>query len=803
MGTLMQDLRYALRMLMKKPGFSFIVVLILALGIGANTAIFSVVNAVLLRPLPYRNPERLVTVFETGSDGKRDVMSYPNFEDYRAQNKVFEHLSAWAAQSVNLTGVERPDRVRGGFVSANFFQLLDVQPALGRTFASGEDKVGGGERVAVLNHELWQKRFGGDPNLIGKSLKLNGEPFTVVGIMPEHFKFPIDEVEIWLPYQYFPPFKPERASYDTFVIGRLKEGVSQQAAQAEMKGIAAQLMQAYPEENRGRAPQLTGLHELLVEDLRHVLLILLGAVGLILLITCANMANLTLARGTARQKEVAVRAALGASRSRLVRQLLTETILLGMMGGILGLLISLWGVDALMSLKPFGGLPGGQTVQADARVLSFAIALSALTGLIFGAVPALKLSKPDLIRTLKEGGRTTGEASGQKRLRGAFVISQVALAIVLLTGTGLLINSFYRVLSVNPGFKPENLLTLEYRLPRNKYKEEAHQWNFHKEVVERVRQVPGVRSAAVVMGLPLSGNGGTTAFVLPERGAPPKGSESKTLINRAGPGYFETIGIQLIKGRAFTEEDKADAPPVVVVNQMMARQSWPNEDPVGKQIQLPEMKITGTVVGVVADAKQYELEEKMMPQVYVAYSQSPHIFATLVVRADVEPMSLAESVRRAIWSVDKDQPVWKVRTVEYLLEQNLGHRRFIMLLMTAFALLALSLTALGIYGVISYSVSQRTHEIGVRMALGAQAFDILKLVVGQGLVLTLIGLGLGLAGAFALTRLINSMLYGVTTTDPLTFIVVSVVLLCVALVASYIPARRAMKVDPMIALRYE
>ncbi len=801
MTSLWQDVRYGLRMLAKKPGFSALTVLILALGIGANTAIFSVVNAVLLRPLPFRDADGLVMVFEkTGGD--RDVMSFPNFQDYREQNNVFESLSAFNVQSVNLTGVERPDRVRGGFVSASFFQMLDVQPATGRTFAPREDEPGA-ERVAVVNHELWQRRFGADPNLVGKVLILNGEPFTIIGIMPAGFRFPIDEIEIWLPIQTFPNYKPERASYDTPVIGRLKKGITLNAAQSEMRTIAGRLAQSYPEENGGREPELVSLHGMIVEDVRPALWTLLGAVGFILLITCANMANMTLARGTARRREVAVRVALGASRARVVRQLLTETILLGLVGGFFGLLISLWGVDVLMAANPVGELPGGQVPHMDVRVLSFALAVSVLTGIVFGLVPALQLSKTNLVKTLKEGGRGSGEGAGQKRLRAIFVVSQVALSLVLLIGTGLLISSFYRVLHVSPGFNPENLLTMEYRLPRNKYPQADSQWNFHRQVVERVREVPGVKSASLVLGLPFSGNGGTTSFVLPGRPAPAKGEEPKALINRVSPGYFETIGIPLIKGRAFTEQDDANAPPVILVNQTLARRYWPDEDPLGKQLQFPEEKITATVIGLVGDAKQFQLDEKTMPQIYSAYSQNPHIFATLVVRTNVEPLSISEPVRKAIWAVDKDQPMWKIRTVEYLLDQNVSQRRFIMFLMTTFAVLALALTAFGMYGVISYSVGQRTQEIGVRIALGARPRDILRLILGQGLVLTIVGLVIGLAGAFALTRVITSLLYGVSATDPLVFTGVSLLLVVVALLASYIPARKAMKVDPMTALRYE
>jgi putative ABC transport system permease protein len=569
-----------------------------------------------------------------------------------------------------------------------------------------------------------------------------------------------------------------------------------------MQGISARLVEAYPKENRGRGVALFRLHDLLVEDIKPSLLVLLGAVGFILLITCANIANLLLARGAARQKELAVRAALGAGRLRLFRQLLTETMLLSVTGGALGLLLALWCVDALVALNP-GQLPTAQTVPLDAHVLLFTLLLAGLTGVLFGIVPALQLSKPDLYHALKEAGRTTGEGGGHGRLRGLFVVSQVALSLVLLVGTGLLLNSFYRVVRVNPGFAPENLLTMEYRLPRNKYQKPEQQWAFHHEVVERIRQVPGVRAAAVVRALPFSGNGSIQSFTLPDRPAPAPGRELKANFNTAGVGYFETVGIPLIKGRTFNEQDQPDGPRVVVINQLMARKLWPDADPVGKQLHFTDMNVTATIVGVVGNAKQYELNEPAQAQIYDCYAQDPGIFGTLVVRTQVEPLSLAQAVKQAVWSVDRDQPVWKIRTVEYLMTVNVASQRFVLYLMLSFALLALLLTALGIYGVISYTVNLRTHEIGVRMALGASARDVLRLVLRQGLVLALLGIGVGLCGAFVVTRFLSKMLFGVGALDPLTFAAVAVVLLFVTLVACYIPARRATRVDPMIALRYE
>jgi putative ABC transport system permease protein len=799
MNTLWQDVRYGLRTLLRRPGFAAVAILTLALGIGANTAIFSVVNAVLLRPLPYKDAERLVAVYETtGGNHERDFISYPNLQDYREQSKSFEDFATFVPQSVNLTGMAEPDRVRGGFVNSGFFRIFGLQPALGRVFQAPEDEPGSA-RVAVVNYAAWQKRFGGDPKLLGRTLTLNGEPYTVVGIMPESFRFEQDEVEVWLPAQYWPNYVIKRSVPDANVMARLKPGVPLAAAQSEMQGIAARLAQVYPEDNRGRGITLVPLHELIVEDIKPALLVLLGAVGFILLITCANIANLLLARGAARQKEMAVRAALGAGRLRLLRQLLTETLLLSLCGGGLGLLLSLWGVDGLLALSP-GPLPGAQNVRLDLNVLLFTLAISAATGLLFGIAPALQLSKPDLYHTLKEAGRSVGEGGGRQRLRGLFVVSQVALSLVLLVGAGLLINSFYRLLRVQPGFAPENLLTMEYRLPKNKYPKPEQQWEFHRQMVEHVRAVAGVQSAAIVRGLPFSGNGGAQTFTLPDRPAPAKGQEPKAMFNTAGVGYFETIGIPLVKGRTFNEHDAADTPPIIVINQTMARQYWPDADPIGQQVHFVDVNLTATVVGIVGDAKQYELNERPQPQIYDCYSQDPNIFGTLVVRTQVEPLSLAPAVKQAVWAVDREQPVWKVRTEEYLLNNNVAGRRFVLSLMLGFAGLALLLTALGLYGVMAYTVTQRTHEIGVRMALGAQPSDVLKLVLKQGLVLALVGIAAGLVGAFFVTRFLSTLLFGVSALDPLTFAAVALV---VTLVACYIPARRATKVDPMIALRYE
>ncbi|HEX8501472.1 MAG TPA: ABC transporter permease [Pyrinomonadaceae bacterium] len=802
MTTLLKDVRFGARSLWRRPGFTLVAVVTLALGVGANTAIFSVVNAVLLKPLPLKEAERLVLVYETTAQTPRDYVSVPNLEDYRAGARSFEGFATFVPQSVNLTGGgSEPERVVGAFVTSSFFPVVGVEPRLGRALLPEDDAQGGG-RVAVLGHALWRNRFGADASVVGKTLVFNGEPYEVVGVMPEGFRYPLIAPDVLLPAQKWPNYKVARSAHTCWVVGRLRDGVTRETAEGELRAVARRLEEAYPEDNRGRGVEVVGLHDDVVEDIRPALLILAGAVGFILLIACANIANLLLARGASRQREMALRSALGASRARLLRQLLTETLLLALAGGAVGILLAQWGVDALLALNP-ADLPAPEGVGLDARVLAFSLGLSALAGFIFGVVPALQLSKADLSASLKEGGRGAGEGARRSRLRGAFVVSQVALSLVLLVGAGLLINSFYRLLSVSPGFDPRNLLTMEYRLPKNRYPEGAQQWKFHRDVVERVSRVPGVESAAVVRGLPFSGNGASVTYAVPDRPAPPRGQEPKTLENAIDPNYLRTVGLPLLRGRNFTEQDAPGSPPVVLVNRLMAEQLWPGEDPLGKQLQFPEAKVTASVVGVVGDAKQFDIGEPQRPQVYTPYAQNPHIFGTLVVRSRVEPLGLAKSVKEAVWSVDPEQPVWKVRTVEYLLALNVADRRFVLWLMTCFAGLAVLLTALGIYGVVSYTVAQRTHEIGVRMALGAEARDVLRMVLGRGMRLALAGVGVGLAAAFAVTRLMSGLLYGVSAADPVTYAAVSLLLAAVALVACYIPARRATRVDPLVALRYE
>ncbi len=798
MGTLWQDLRYGLRILAKNPGFTAVAILTLALGIGANTAIFSVVNAVLLRPLPYKDSQQLVVLFTHDTHEARNWVTFPDFQDWKRQSKLFDGIGAWVGQSVNLTGQGEPKRVIGAFVSANFLPLLGIEPAIGRNFRSGEDEPGG-DRIVIVSYGTWQGMLGGDPNLLGKALVLNGEPFTVIGITPQNFHSPLGDSQVFLPCPYYPNFTQRRDRTSFAALGRMKPGVSLQQAQSEMDTIAARLAAQYPDTNAGRGILLETLHAVVVEDMRPQLLLLWAMVGLVLLIACANVANLLLARASGRSREMALRATLGAGRLRLIRQLLTETTLLWLAGGAVGVLLANWGVAGLATQL---GPDVARTLRVDFAALAFTLGVSVFTGLLFGLGPALGLSRFNLNKSLKQGGSffSAGHAGLMRRV---LVVMQVAMALLLLAGSGLLLRSLARVLHVSPGFDATHMLTMEYRLPRNKYPKDFQQWNFHREVVQRVSALAGVKSASALMALPFSGNGNVTPLELLDRPAPAPGHEPTTQANRADPNLLRTMGIPLIRGRFIAEQDTADQPAVAVINQTMARRYWPDGDPIDKQIRLPQEGFTLRIVGVVGDVRQFSLEDPDQSQVYVPYAQHPFIFATLVVKTSGDPLSLTKSVQQAVWSVDPDQPMWKIRTLESLVDRSLGQRRLIGSLLGGFAFLVLLLAALGIYGVMAYAVGQRTHEIGIRLALGAQPRDVLGLILGQGAKLALIGIAIGLIAALALTRLMATLLFGVSPFDPLTFASVAILLALVALAACYAPARRAMRVDPMVALRNE
>jgi putative ABC transport system permease protein len=801
------DLRFAARVLLKNPGFAAVAVIALALGIGANSAIFSVVNTVLLRPLPYRNPDRVVMVFEDNSKlgYPRDTPAPANYIDWRDQNKVFDAMAAMAEVSLNLTGDGEPERLDGHRVSASFFPVLGVDPQLGRRFSSEEDQPGQ-NRVVILSHALWQRRFAGDASIVGKTITLNGAGFQVVGVMPAGFQFPTREDQFWMPIAFTPQQAARRGSHYLQVVARLKDGVTLQQAQAEMSAIAGRLQQQYPQSNTDVGATVVPLQEQLVGNIKPALLVLLGAVGFVLLVACANVANLLLARAAARQKEIATRIALGASRLRLVRQFLTESVLLASVGGVVGLLLSLWGVRVLKAFIP-DTISQAKEISIDVKVLVFTLLVSLLTGLVFGLAPALQATKFNLNETLKEGGRDSSSNNRGNRIRAALVVAEVAISLVLLVGAGLLINSFLRLRSVDPGFRTENLLTMNVVLTPLKYPDLARRSAFYTEMLRRVEAVPGVRAATVASQIPLTQQGDSSGLLFEGRPDPPAGQPNLAAIRVVAPHYFQALGIRLLRGRGLTDQDRADSPTVAVISETMARRYWPGEDPLNKRFSFGKPESDAdlvTVVGIAGDVRQFGLDKDVKPQVYMSYQQTDGFLPRyLIVSTSVEPRSVASSVRGAVWEVDRDQPVSDISTMEDVLSESLARQRFSTILLGVFGAVALVLAAVGIYGLMSYSVAQRTHEIGIRMALGARPRDVLKLAVGQGLKLVLVGVAVGALVALALTRVMASLLYGVSATDPVTFITISLVLVGVALLASFVPARRATKVDPLVALRYE
>jgi len=799
-------MRYGLRMLLKRPGFASVAIFTLALGIGANTAIFSVVNAVLLRPLQFQNPDRLMTVWESNLKQGQDhgAVGGANFTDWKNRNQVFEGLAAYFNWDYNLTGGDQPERLRAVLVSGEFFQTLGIEAAAGRPLTP-EDDHDGKDDVIVLSDAFWQSRFGASPEIIGQTVTLNGRSHTVVGVMPSSFHFPDERVDIWRPMAMSAQQTQNRQGKWLRVIGRLKAGVAIEQAGVEMNTIARQLEQQYPDANAGWGVRLVPLHEEIVGKISTLLLILLGMAGFVLLIACANIANLLLARASSRQKEIAVRAALGASRCRLISQFLTESLLLATMGGLLGLLIALWGSDAMIALSP-GSIPRLKEAGMDGRVLGFTVLLALLTTLIFGLAPAWQASKPDLNEALKKEGRGASSGSG-RRLRSLLVIAEVAVSVVLLVGAGLMIKSFIQLQSVNAGFNPENLLTMEITLPPARYGQNQQQIAFFQQTLEQITTLPGVQSAGAVQDLPFKFNEMSFPVLLQDHPALPAAEQPKAVYRAVSDGYFRTMGIPLLKGRLFTAQDDQNTMPVVIINRAMASRFWPDEEPVGKRIRFGEPSDPDySIVGVVGDIKHMGLDADEGAVMYQPHAQKRFAWLrwmTVVVRTNEEPMSLAAAVRRRIQEIDKDQPVYDVATMEQLLTKSIAQSRFSTLLLGIFALLALTLTAVGVYGVMSYAIAQRTREIGIRVALGAQVNDVLRLVIGQGLRMVLIGVAIGLAGAGALTHAMKSLLFGVSTTDPAVFAMIAVLLTGVALLACYLPARRAAKVDPMVALHYE
>jgi predicted permease len=803
-----QDVQYGLRMLRMKPGFAAVAVLTLALGIGANTAIFSVIDAALLRPLPYGHPEQLVNISTLHLNGNGMVIS-PDFKAWQEQSGIFDSIGAFGlgfnsySRGANLTGAGQPAHVEIISVTPGFFRMLGVQPILGRSFSDTEAQRGHNQ-VALLSSAVWRRQFGGDRAVLNKTIHLDGTPFTVVGVMPAGLLYPPGD--LWVPEVLDGSNSlPQSADWRMlFVIGRLKPGVSLTKARADLEVLTHRLdPQFAPGRQRARSRwhvEVVPLRQLLAGDVGHLLTILLIAVGFVLLIACANLANLLLARSAARRKEVALRAALGARRGRLLRQFLVESALLAALGGALGAVIGIWAVRAMIPLIP-PQLPA--EVGLDWRILGFVIGISVCAVILFGLMPALSASRVDVNEALKEGGERAGLGRGTHRLRGLLVIAETALALVLLTGAGLLARSVYRLTEVNLGFDPHHLLLGETTLPVTLIDQPQRQANFFHEALERLRALPGVESAAATTHYPVSVFNALTTGVLVSGG---QASEPGQPISLAyiSPDYFTTVGIPLREGRFFTGQDAGDARKVVIVNEAAARHAFAGHDPLGHEISMDGAKGPWRqVVGVVADTRNYTLERAPWPEIYIPYLQDPTLVMFFVLRSKGDPMSLAGGLRHSVANVDPNEPVERIETMDDVVEKLVAPSRFKLELLGSFAVLALLLGAIGLYGVISYGVSERTHEIGVRMALGAERGNVLKLVMGRGFKLTLIGVGLGIVGALAMTRYLASLLYGVKSTDPLTFIAVSLLLTAVALLASYLPARRATKIDPMVALRYE
>ncbi|MET0626229.1 MAG: ABC transporter permease [Pyrinomonadaceae bacterium] len=811
MRTILQDVRYGVRVLAKAPGFTLVAVLAVALGVAANTAIFSVINAVLLEPLPYREPGRLVSLWEMNRarDARQNVLSPANLIDWKEQSNVFEDVAAFTDGAANMTGGGDPEEVVVGYVTPNLFPLLGVEPIKGRGF-SPDDARPGAARTVVLSHGLWQRRFGSDPAILGKTFNLSGAPATVVGVMPARFQWFVRKgsrtaapPEMWSPFELGDAYRKRQGRYMS-AVARLKEGVTRERAEMELNHLAARLEQQYPEFNKGWGAEVVLLRDQFAGPIKPVLWVLLGAVGFLLLIACANVANLLLARGATRHKEIAIRTALGAGRARVVRQLLTESLLLAIVGGALGLLLAWWGVELLVAMSPRDVLDLGG-VGVNVPVLLFTLGVSLLTGVVFGVVPAFEASRVSTSESLKDGakGTTMGKRGG--RLRGAFVVAEIALALVLLVGAGLMLKSFARLRSVDPGFEPANLLTMRVSLPTRKYKEDAQVIAFTRRAAERLAALPGVTAAGAVNYLPFAGPGAATNFKIVGRPDPPPGEEPDTDVRVTDENYFRAMGVPVLSGRMYTAQESAERGKVAVVTRSFAEKYFPGEDPIGKQlvVNMKNEPNPTEIVGVVGDIKLHALDEQPHPTVYWPHAELVYSNMTFVVRTSGDPAALGTAARAAIQSIDADQPVADLRPMNQFLAESVTRARFAATMLGVFALVAMALAGVGVYGVMSYAVAQRTHEIGVRVALGAQARDVLRLVVGHGMALAGAGLAAGLAGAFALTRLLSSLLFEVSTTDLFTYATLTGFLLVVALVACLIPALRATRVDPMVALRYE
>jgi putative ABC transport system permease protein len=806
MQTLLQDLRYGARMLAKKPGFTVIAVITLALGIGANTAIFSVVHALLLRPLPYQEPDRLVMLAQKGSDGRRSTIPYPNYSDWRERAQSFEGMASVRSESFNLTGMDKAVQLRGRTVNWNFFQLLGVQPQLGRLFVTEDDQYGAA-RTVLLSNGMWKEKFGGDAGVIGSKLLLSGESYEVIGVLPQGFEY-FRADDLYVPIGLF--LRPQTGLMDRgssmglYALARLKPGVTVEQASAEIDAIAAQLALEYPAVNSHRSSALAEpLQDVMSESVRQSLWILLGAVGFILLIACVNVANLLLVRAADRQKEIALRLALGAGRGRIVWQLLSESLLIALLGGAFGVLVGYWMLDGLLALAP-GNIPQLGRVSLNLTVLFFTMGVSVLTSVLCGLLPALQASRTDLQAALKEGGRSSAGAA-RNVTRKTLLVVEVSLALVLLIGAGLLVRSMTRVLNIDPGFKPDNLLTMRIMLPNSAYPAPRRQ-AFYDDCLARLDALPGVRSAGLTISLPIDGSFWDSFIFAADKPVPSREELPNAALIPVTANYFDVLGMRLLKGRSFTSTDTAGSPHVTVINETLARHLWPGEDPIGKRLRhgYPENQSPWReVVGVVADVKLNGIERDTPMQAYLPFAQEPWPNFGIVVRTTGDPLQAAATVERTIHEIDKDLPVFSVRSMDQLLGNSTAQRRLTLTLLVSLAALALLLAAVGIYGVMSYWVRQRTQEIGIRLALGAQRADVLKLIFSQGLKMTLLGIGIGLIAAVVLTRWMESLLFGVSATDAATFAAISLLLTTVALLACYLPARRAMRVDPMVALRYE
>jgi len=809
LNQLLADIRFGLRMLRKNPGFTAVAVLTLALGIGANAAVFSVVYAVLLRPLPYKDPSSLIVLNETTPMVGTVSVSYPNFLDWRDQSHTFSEMAAVRGVGFNLAGVTQPENISGGAVSPNFLSMLGVRPFLGRDFDASEEKAGT-PPVILLSYSLWQSHFGGDPNIVGRTIKLDDRSFTIVGVLPSNYRS-LDKTDVMLPIGVWATDNSEDAKErgsrgDLGVIGRLATGVSLTKARAEMEGIAARLATEYPASNDRFGVALQPIRDAFVSDIRPAILVLFGAVMFVLLIACANVANLFLVRGASRTKEVALRIALGASRGRIISQMLTESFVLAVLGGVLGLALAVAGIGGMSRLIPADMLSGA-TVNLNGAVLLFAACVVALASFIFGLAPALHSTKPDVQSELKEGGRSGSAGAGQSQLRAALATAEISLALILLVGAGLMMKSLYRLLAVDPGFRPDRVLKLEMDLRTQQYSKDPAVLNFWQQVLEKVRVLPGVEAAAVGTAVPLTDSHGRADVTMEGMTAPAPGNYPHPDVHIISPGFVETLGIPLLRGRTFTDADDEKAPLVGMINAMTAKRFFPKEDPIGKRFMFGHPSTDPpkwyTIVGVVGDTRLYGLANPARLEVYVPFRQNPRSYMALVVKSGADPAALTSAIREAVQSIDKDQPLFAISTMKELVSNSVATRRMTLVLLGLFSGLALVLGAIGIYGVISYSVAQRTHEIGIRMALGAPRRDVFRLVIGQGLKLAGIGIAIGIAGALGLARLMSSLLYGISTTDLETFTCVSILLALVALLACYVPARRAMRVDPTVALRYE